>query len=281
MSIGPTIEAPDLLDEVVGFRTFALARQSNHDYCLTSPHQTDVKWTTPTMRATCNKPELEEGSAVVLPPGCHPKRHPAPHPGCDCGIYAYYKMNRTNYKTQRGSLYSSMFGTYDASKLPAIVTLSGRLEVHATGVRAEKATIRALGLHKDLSDYERSAVELIAQRWGIPAVDADHLTALASEFGTELPERLRPVEEEKAKATDTSAAPAAPSIGDLWMYGSTPPKRPWWKPAGVLKRWLIEMAVYVPAQTTVLLATSTIWMGLIVPVGYAGYSIGRLVGGKA
>jgi hypothetical protein len=76
--------------------------------------------------------------------------------------------------------------------LSGAVILWGRIEIHATGMRAEHA--RIVGLALPLSrGRKRGAVIEAAECLGIPAVPHRQLTAVALAHGKPLQRSLRPV----------------------------------------------------------------------------------------
>jgi Resolvase, N terminal domain len=71
------------------------------------------------------------------------------------------------------------------------VVVWGRVEAHATGVRAEHARIVGLDLPL-LRRRKRRAVTQIAERLGVPAVTHRQLRSVARAHGSPLPVALRP-----------------------------------------------------------------------------------------
>jgi hypothetical protein len=64
--------------------------------------------------------------------------HQAPHPDCECGIYAYHRFGQV---FNRRHLFGALMTTLN-EKIPFVVgavQLWGKLEVHETGVRAQYA----------------------------------------------------------------------------------------------------------------------------------------------
>jgi hypothetical protein len=72
------------------------------------------------------------------------------------------------------------------------VTAWGRIEAHATGLRAEHARVEALGLPPGNEPLRRRSVQLIAERLGVPLVPRDDLADAAAQFGAPLPPSLLP-----------------------------------------------------------------------------------------
>ncbi|MGZ6695748.1 MAG: NUDIX domain-containing protein [Solirubrobacteraceae bacterium] len=109
-----TLNAPDLVDPVVGFRQWRLSGRA------LSSLFSDVPWRHSALRAHCSAGGHDPGQAPVKE--------------CSCGIYAYYDpCPRT-----------ASAGTPDF--IAGVVVMWGRMELYATGMRAEHARIVALAL---------------------------------------------------------------------------------------------------------------------------------------
>jgi hypothetical protein len=92
--------------------------------------------------------------------------HPAPAPGCRCGIYA---VVRDTLDSLPGYLLDT---AYDSDP-PAYgeVACSGRVFVDARGVRAERVDVLRIALVKSSWADERSVAEakrLLGERYGVP-----------------------------------------------------------------------------------------------------------------
>jgi hypothetical protein len=156
------LQAPDLVEAVVGYRQWRLDARG-----LTSPYVAEA-WTTPVLAARCRAREL---GADVAHSG-------APLSGCTCGIYAWYRP-------------CPRLGASTTDLVSGAVVLWGRLEAHATGMRAEFARIVAL----DLSARRRTKRERIAraaEALGVEAVPHAQLAATADRYGKLLPDVLKP-----------------------------------------------------------------------------------------
>jgi hypothetical protein len=113
--IGQHATAPDLIEPVVAYREWLYDPEGEG---LVSPHVKEP-WHPGWMLARCRP----------YPYYYAPKNrdhHPAPEPACMCGLYGYH-----------GSEYIS--GT-----VVGAVVVTGRIQVHETGVRAERAKVVAL-----------------------------------------------------------------------------------------------------------------------------------------
>jgi hypothetical protein len=151
--------APDLVEPVVGFRQWRLAGRS-----LSSLYS-DEQWRGAELRARCTVGGHDPAAT--------------PSKACSCGIYAYYDpCPRT-----------ASAATPDF--VGGVVVLWGRLELHATGIRAEHARVVALELPLSRARKRRTLVE-VAEALGVPAVAHRELKALAAEHGSPLQRSLRP-----------------------------------------------------------------------------------------
>lgn len=230
--IGPEIQVPDVTEAVVGYRQFGLARHGQHNYQLVSPHTGDP-WLTVECTAKCNKTIKSE--RVVLD-GIRPKQHSAPAKDCGCGIYAYFDPclvavydNSMRWMSMHGAR-----GPED-ERVAALVTMTGRIEVHARGMRSAKARICALGMNGNLNADERAALKTIADDFGVPLVPQADLPKLATEFGRPLDDSLRPETEkpkvpaptpgeavaELAKSYDVQRARPSTSAFPIWANAAT------------------------------------------------------------
>ncbi|MGH9248042.1 MAG: hypothetical protein ACRD0W_00765 [Acidimicrobiales bacterium] len=112
-----------------GYRTWRpasrLGRHPDGMLPLTSVTRRHVVWT-PTLRARCEPPD----TGFPIPgPSTLGDDHPAPQPGCNCGIYGWYAPDDT------GRVDARVFGAIEASGL---VLMGER------GFRAERARIAAV-----------------------------------------------------------------------------------------------------------------------------------------
>lgn len=113
----------------------------------------------------------------------HVESHVAPEHDCQCGLYCYYEPQASYSYAVNG-----------------IVTCSGKIEAHQTGMRAQHMRIEHI--------FGGPNIKPIAERFGVPWSDVtvmgvesrkSLMTELASEYGDPLPVSMRP------KVTDTSA----------------------------------------------------------------------------
>jgi hypothetical protein len=161
--------APDLVDPIVGFRQWRLAEGA-----LWSLYS-GVRWSTAELRATCTA----GGHDPTL----------APSKGCSCGIYACYDPC---------PLMASA-GTPDF--VAGAVVVWGRVEVHATGMRAEHA--RIVGLEQPLTNGDkRRELDAVAERLRVPVVPHSRLAGVAMAHGLPLDRCLRPARSGSADSLD-------------------------------------------------------------------------------
>ena len=151
--------APDLVEPIVGFRQWRL-----HGRTLSSLFS-DVHLPRTELRARC---------AV----GGH-DRESAPSSTCSCGIYAYYDPCPRTASAATPDL------------VGGVVVLWGRVELHATGMRAEHARVVALELPLSRGRKRSNLVE-VAERLGVPAVPHRELRPVGTRHGSALHRSLRP-----------------------------------------------------------------------------------------
>jgi Resolvase, N terminal domain len=151
--------APDLIEPIIGFRHWRLIDGSLASMFSMTP------WVASEITARC-------------PVGRHdPARTPSPE--CSCGIYAYYKpCPRTASATTR-------------NLVGGAVVVWGRVEAHATGVRAEHARIVGLDLPLTRGRKRRDVMH-VAERLGVPVIAHRELEGAALAHGSPLPLSLRP-----------------------------------------------------------------------------------------
>jgi hypothetical protein len=163
------LRAPDLTAPVVGFRAWRMIGGE-----LLSPY-IPCRWEGRVMHALCYPANrsLMKGRGWLAEP------HASPHPACKCGIYAYHRPGTQTY-----------FGEWEWTE--GIVTVWGRIEAHADGLRAEHARVEALGLPSETEPDRRRSAVVIAERLGVPLVPRAELEPAAATFGAPLPATLLP-----------------------------------------------------------------------------------------
>lgn len=191
-------EAPDLIEPVVGFRSWRIFRDGPVRGELSSP-QVPVTWQR-VMRAECRR--FRRAEDLLEPP------HAAPDPVCGCGICARHTP-------------TDDFSRVDFQGVSGIVTVWGRLDVDRHGMRAEYARVEALGLHSPWSRRQRDAVQRVATELGVDVVDLRELGAAARGYGEALPvsllggKRPKGIRERFAALFASQVGPGPPSEGSF------------------------------------------------------------------
>ena len=160
-------QAPDLIEPVVGFRNWRVIDGRLRSLYL------PVFWDQRTVRANCNANQGDNDGVAAA--------HMAPDPTCTCGIYAYLEPDRR-------------FSTIDYRGVTGIVTLSGTIEVHSDGMRAEQACVEALALYSRWSSRQKEAVQQIAGELGVDLVDLGAVEQASERYGRRLTADLLPEE---------------------------------------------------------------------------------------
>lgn len=161
--------APDLVEPVVGFRAWRIVGER-----LLSPY-IPCRWDGRVMHAVC----YPANRSLLFGRGWLEEPHESPHPACKCGIYAYHRPGIQSY-----------YGEFDW--VEGIVTVWGRIEAHADGLRAEHARVEALARPPASEPGRRRAVEAIAGRLGVRLLPRESLEDAAARLGSPLPASLLP-----------------------------------------------------------------------------------------
>lgn len=161
--------APDLTAPVAGFRAWRIVGRR-----LMSPF-IPCRWEGRVLHAEC----FDANRRLQLGRGWLAEPHASPHPDCQCGIYAYHRPGAQTY-----------YGEFEWTE--GVVACWGRLEAHATGLRAEHARIEALARPAATDPARRRSVDAVAAALGVPVVERGELAAVAARAGGPLPESLRP-----------------------------------------------------------------------------------------
>jgi hypothetical protein len=164
-----TTTVPDLIEPVVGFRKWGIVR--GH---LSSPF-IPLAWREREVHARC----YPANRTLVFGHGWLDEPHDAPHPECQCGVYAYHRP------PPDGPI------PY-LDRVAGIVALWGRMEVHADGMRAQHARIEALAVRPHLGSQQERRVRRIAAGLGVDVVDHRELGVAAADYGRPLPRELIP-----------------------------------------------------------------------------------------
>jgi hypothetical protein len=164
--------------EVIGFRAWKL---SGHRLeAMTAPDYwgPDVKHATCMLHAVMAKAFV--GNVTV-----GETSHDAPHPGCQCGLYAWHEPSEWWTEEPDGELRDPL--VYGA------VRAWGAVEVHAQGFRAEYAQIAVLAFNEAVMSYRHvRRLQALAGEFGLPLVEAAEIERRSREFGSPVPAELRP-----------------------------------------------------------------------------------------
>jgi hypothetical protein len=153
------VEAPDLIEPVIGYRQWRLAGDGLRSIAC------DERWRTASLDARCLA-------------GGHPQEA-SPASSCSCGIYAWYEP------CPRAA--SAPTRDYVAGA----VVMWGAIELHRAGMRAQHCRIVALVL--PLSRWgKRDRVIDVAGRLGVPVVRHRDLRTLAELHGAPVAAELQP-----------------------------------------------------------------------------------------
>jgi hypothetical protein len=163
-SLAASRPAPDLIDAVVGFRQWRL-----RDGLLWSMYA-DTAWPSGRAVAKClaTGPQSDHRARCAEPPA----------KSCECGIYAWYRP-------------CPRLGSASTDLVAGAVAMWGRVELHATGMRAEFATVVALALPL-WPGAKRGRLEAMAVELGVDLVPARRLCAAALAHGDPVPAALKP-----------------------------------------------------------------------------------------
>lgn len=188
---GP-VEVPDLLHPVVGFRAFQVRNEQ-----VVSPFRPQCIWASGTMTAECLPFQTPMPWGVPFTWAARRQKeeeHTAPDQDCQCGFYMYFAFDDA-LDHHRGDLMG-------------LVSATGVMQVHKTGLRAQYMQLHALcrldKLFVRIDDQEtrivkgRDAKKLakgLAKETGVPLVSEAELIALSGEFGQPIPESCLPDDE--------------------------------------------------------------------------------------
>jgi hypothetical protein len=161
--------APGVLEPVIGFREWVLIGEEILSPLARTP------WRSPAMQAEC-LPSCR--GARGLWRGATPHAGPAPDPTCVCGIYALFALPRRRGRERLALVHGA-------------VALSGRIEVHRRGMRAEFARIVAIGLPASPRG-PHATVARVAERLEVEAVRTRDLELAALAHGRPLAPELIP-----------------------------------------------------------------------------------------
>lgn len=178
----PTRPQPELIrsqNKLIGYRGWTL---DGYKLGSANRRQHGGYWTIGPNKAECRKTAratfLANGDAAAVPSD---SEHDAPHPDCECGLYAYFDIHREN---NPHNLKPDVWGA---------VVAWGRVEVHQSGFRAEYAEPVAFGYSPRDAYEDVRRIEAVAGELGLPFVTFDELEAEALKHGQLVTEEMRPV----------------------------------------------------------------------------------------
>lgn len=171
------VTIPDLLEPVVGFRTFRVIRGQPAKEAL-DQEATKAYLVSPTYEDNIWDPGVNKAGCAIGNGHRPPTRSPVNT--CQCGFYSYY----TGKYVPVGGL--TIFG---------IVTSWGKIEAHPTGMRSEFMQIHALWGGRILKDLGAEWEDVL--QFDIQHYTREEFIAMASEFGSSIPEEMRPKPEEE------------------------------------------------------------------------------------
>ena len=175
-------ESPDLVQPIIGFRGWNIADGLK----LTSAGVGMYVWKPGVNEASCVGYDLTGptaltvfASSMVDVSANSPEPHPAPQRNCGCGLYAYRDVPATEHR---------------GPSLIGAVVAWGKVEMHRSGWRAEKAMIVALGIPNEAANDPdlRLRIDLLASQYRCRAVPICDLRIEARKHGIETPEELLP-----------------------------------------------------------------------------------------
>lgn len=187
-----SMNIPDLIEPVLGYRVWRVRDGLLHPWCQHGPWQPgDPK------PARC----LSSGTM-----------HAAPATGCHCGFHALHSLDgklgsytARDYALSGDGRHMGVLGRTRGwiGWVAGAVVAWGKLEVHATSFRAEYAKPVAI----IRGPHGRMCRE-IATRYSCALVPIEHVEKVAREFGQPVPESLRPA------VTGSVAAATDADLGD-------------------------------------------------------------------
>lgn len=186
-------DAPSFAQCVIGYRTWRV-----RDWVL-EPLSMGHPWRPGVNTARCHY--TGELLTFGTPPTPLPDAHPAPHPECDCGLYALHKIPE-----------------FDDGQVVGAVAAWGRLEVHANGFRAEYAQILALAEAR----ADGPDLDAVRETYGVPVVRFTDLIEEAHKHGEPLPASVIPEWSQSAGYVFGAAIPGGFSSGFFSKLVSMP-----------------------------------------------------------
>lgn len=236
---------PDLTTEVVGYRQWYVT--SDLDLRAAGFGKGGV-WTPGANTAKCGRmtrPSLPSfGSSIHYGEYETPKPNPCgdtPGHDCQCGFYALHDPSDFWYGPRQAASAFTQAMVRETSDplISGVVVAWGKLEVHHQGFRAEHARIAALALPDGKRDA--AVARAAAAAYGALCVPVAELPQIAAEFGTTVPQEMRPRKKPKPKPEDeylrfmramqqqiATTQASTSNWGSAWSYEPPSRKPRWW-----------------------------------------------------
>lgn len=165
---GVEVLPPKREGEALGYRAWRL---DGHE--LASLNAARARWALGPNKANCRREEYAGP--------CHLPPHPAPHPDCACGLYAWH--DPPSHWAEGSDAVAVVVGA---------VLLWGEAEIYESGLRAEWAEPVVLSWLPDASQDHRERVKTVAGEFGIEAVGFELLFDRARQYGEPIHEEEMP-----------------------------------------------------------------------------------------
>lgn len=182
----PTVQPVKRTGKALGFRSWKL-----EGYALKSANEQFGGWKVgePT-EAKCRRDGFVAAMVGITPAqarayygiGFAPEGHDAPHPDCECGLYALHAPE-----------FMSRWHHDEPLMVHGAVLGWGRMEVHHEGFRAQYAQPVMLAFDGDRQPYNHcERVKAMGEELGLPVVEWAEFEAEARKLAEPVPEDLRP-----------------------------------------------------------------------------------------
>lgn len=158
--------APDLFEDVLGYRIWFLRQDGLRS--MSRNH----RWEAGKNVAECRPRQTLADHASY-------RRHTAPREECECGFYGWHEVEELDPR--------------DGTRVLGAFRAWGRIAVHNDGFRAQYAEPVVLSIPEatmTISQVHR--MDRVAREYGLPLVRRQDFQAAAEEFGSPIPQTLRP-----------------------------------------------------------------------------------------
>jgi hypothetical protein len=185
---------PVLTGEVVGYRQWRVTPDLE---LRAAAHRGRDVWSLGENAAVCRR-MCDPVSGSIFSTLVGPIAAPCddtPGPDCECGFYGLHSPNDLWYGSSALSTLSGLFtfstGLDDPDPLVSgVIVAWGKMQVHHQGFRAEFARVAALAIPE--SKRDAAVARAVAAAYDVPCVPAKALPKIGDEFGSTVPEGLRP-----------------------------------------------------------------------------------------